>query len=678
MLKDYKSTIFTLEHADNVDVTTWALPDGAITRLGKGNSVTMTLSPDGTLLAIGSYLGMWLYDVTECKPLSLWEVGTQISAVSFSTCGKWIATSSWGGPIKIWDVKSEKCLVELPRDGSGGNTEFVFSPKRDWFAVGGTNRSSNPDEKLYCSVEVWQLSDNLQENTNSNHPTRKSLYVGTNPLAFSPDGKLLAFASPDGAPEPFNTDGYPVIDGRWLLDSSQVVVYELVTGKHLTTLDGGKDVSSISFSPCGKYMTVCDRNGITTVWNVPTQPVSELQPWHQYKVYQEINENDYHCISYAPESRLLSTVYDGNNGTISVNNLDNNEVLYQTSKETGPYNPDYLHGTRLAFESENNVHIWIEGEDQLISLGHIAGYFVGPLKFSLDGKALITTNRFDGILTWDITHPNDPPEIFKPLGRKANSDGWGERYFSVEVSAEGRCFVTSGDESSIRLWELGTDKPIASFSIQAEVSDVVFYPTGNLLACIDKNGKIYIWDIATSEIYDTYTTEKTHTTPFITFSPDGTYLISHSRQNSGQIYDVVQSKPLDRYSSEDNIQFFAFSPDSSQIWCDWRGWNSPTIDLWDIHQDEEVLEIPKPEWWESKYIEAFALSTCGQYIACSPDSWTRDGYICVWDIRKGDEPIATFELTEGVSSLVFSPDNTLLASAGTSGAILLWDLTPYL
>ena len=91
-----------------------------------------------------------------------------------------------------------------------------------------------------------------------------------------------------------------------------------------------------------------------------------------------------------------------------------------------------------------------------------------------------------------------------------------------------------------------------------------------------------------------------------------------------------------------------------------------------------MLELPKPKWWKSKYIEAFALSTCGQYIACSPDTWTLDGHICVWDIRKGNEPIVTFEAAEGISSLALSLDNTLLASAGTSGAILLWDLIPYI
>lgn len=673
-MENQKRTIPVPVGSFECDATSWELPEGAITRLGKGNSVTMTLSPDGTHLAIGSYLGLWLYDVTNRTPLSLWEVGTKISSVAFSACGEWLATSSWGGPIKIWDVKNENCLAELPRDESGGNTILVFSSNRERFAVGGTNRSSNPEKKLYCSVEVWQLPENLQENATSNRLTRELLLVGTNPLAFSPDGELFAFASPVGAPEPFNTNGYPVIDGRWLLDASQVVVYELSTGKHLTTLDVGEDVRSICFSPCGKFMAVCDRDGITKVWKVTAQPATELQPWHLDKVYQKVNDNDLHDISYTPENRFISTVYAYENETFSVVDLDNNEVLYQHTKEIGPYNPDYSHGTRLAFESENDVHIWIEGEDQLISLGHTAGFFVGSLQFSLDGKALITTSRRDGIFSWDITHPNDSPHVFKPLGRKPNSDGWRERYFSVDVSSEGKHFVTSGNENSIRLWELGADKPIASFSIQAKASDAVFFPTSNLLVCIDENGKVSIWDITTGEIYDTYMTEKTHTSPYITFSPDGTYLISHSNQ----IYDVTQRKPLGRYSSEDRLQFLTFSQNSSQIWCDWPGWNNETIDLWDIHRNEEVLEIPKPEWWESKYIEAFALSTCGKYIACSPDTWTCDGYICVWDIRKGDGPIVTFELTEGVSSLAFSLDRTLLASAGTSGAILLWDLTPYM
>ena len=115
-------------------------------------------------------------------------------------------------------------------------------------------------------------------------------------------------------------------------------------------------------------------------------------------------------------------------------------------------------------------------------------------------------------------------------------------------------------------------------------------------------------DIATGEMYDTYMSEDGSGYNDLTFSSDGTYLICHS----GQIYDVDQRKTLDVFLSDDGFNFLGFPPDSSQIWRDWPRWDYDTMDLWDIQQDEEVMSIPKPKWWQDKNIDVFALSTCGQ------------------------------------------------------------------
>ena len=50
-----------------IDYTQWNLPEGAKARLGKGAINDIQFSPDGTRLAVGSSIGIWIYDVQTGK-----------------------------------------------------------------------------------------------------------------------------------------------------------------------------------------------------------------------------------------------------------------------------------------------------------------------------------------------------------------------------------------------------------------------------------------------------------------------------------------------------------------------------------------------------------------------------------------------------------------------------------
>lgn len=52
----------------DTDITTWALPEGAIARLGHGRVDSLELSPDGKYLAIGTWIGLWWYELPTMKP----------------------------------------------------------------------------------------------------------------------------------------------------------------------------------------------------------------------------------------------------------------------------------------------------------------------------------------------------------------------------------------------------------------------------------------------------------------------------------------------------------------------------------------------------------------------------------------------------------------------------------
>lgn len=45
------------------DVATWALPEGAIARLGRGKINSMAFSPNGQYFVVSTPIGLWLYEL---------------------------------------------------------------------------------------------------------------------------------------------------------------------------------------------------------------------------------------------------------------------------------------------------------------------------------------------------------------------------------------------------------------------------------------------------------------------------------------------------------------------------------------------------------------------------------------------------------------------------------------
>ena len=59
--------------SDDSDIATWALPEGAIARLGRGSVRDMAFSPDGQYFAVGTSIGLWLYELPTLSPIALWN-----------------------------------------------------------------------------------------------------------------------------------------------------------------------------------------------------------------------------------------------------------------------------------------------------------------------------------------------------------------------------------------------------------------------------------------------------------------------------------------------------------------------------------------------------------------------------------------------------------------------------
>ncbi len=654
--------------------STWNLPSGALKRLGRGYVTDITLSPEGDHLIVTTPLGLWLYNISTREPLTLidWIPGP----MAFSSNGKWVATTSEKGSIEVWDMNSESCLLEIERAENESIDELVFSPDCQYLAVGGINRHWNQIKKLYCSVEVWLLPKIVKTGAAPLHIERDRIYAGFHPLAFSPDSRLLAFAVPEGTPDSYRADGYSVINNKWVLPKRYIAVYEIATWQHLTTLVAFNDLDSISFSPCGHFLAAADGKGKVYLWKVPKSISPDTSSWHLHQVYQERGDAlNFHLVSYSSKGALRTAMRSFEEGIITIREPARNETLYKHPKDNIHYRAYFSNGTLLAFAGSPDVHVWTLGDKHSTCVSQMHGFPSHSLHFSRDGRTLLATQREDGIFSWEVTRPDQPPNIFNPAGSLPHSDA-SDTYFSLNVSSEGKHFVISGDKNTIRLWELGINAAIAAFPIKEKAIDATFSPTANLIAYRDVTNQIYIWDVTIGELRDTYMSEYEIGLwdAGLTYSLNGVYLAS----GRCHLYDVIQREQIDGFIN-DYFQFLAFSPDSVHFWDT----GSPnTIELWNIQRGEETLTLQKPEEWNQKEVHTLSQSACGRYLACSPIMYENDVSISlgIWDIHKGSAPIATFMLPYACDTpaLAFSPDNTVLACADDSGTILLWDLKPYL
>ncbi|MFC2140495.1 hypothetical protein ACFLQ1_02095 [Candidatus Auribacterota bacterium] len=198
---------------------------------------------------------------------------------------------------------------------------------------------------------------------------------------------------------------------------------------------------------------------------------------------------------------------------------------------------------------------------------------------------------------------------------------------------------------------------------QAEVPRMIFSPDGKLLATGNQK-VVYLWNIHTGKQVAAF---DGHSYIYaISFSPDGTRIVSAGFDKVIRIWDVEQKKLEQSWKTNKVIWFAHFLADGSRLVTAGK-----TITLWNINSGEKLRSFGKPA--ETK-IESFALSPDRKTIAASFEH--SKATINLWQVITG-EKIMTLQPKGrgmGIEHLAFGSDGKKLASV-YSGEVLLWELS---
>jgi hypothetical protein len=199
---------------------------------------------------------------------------------------------------------------------------------------------------------------------------------------------------------------------------------------------------------------------------------------------------------------------------------------------------------------------------------------------------------------------------------------------------------------------------------------ITFSPNGSIFASINDNFSISLWDVASNGLIKTI---GSHNAPFdfIVFSPDGTLIASggESPDYSIKLWEVNTGNLIYKMTEHNQIvKSVAFSPDGLILASGGRG----LIKLWNIMTGEVKTLVDDDDWTSS-----VVFSPNGTLLATA--NWNSN--ITLWQITSGPNPLNGTELktltghSQAVHSIAFSPDGNQLISGGRDDTIRIWDLT---
>ena len=531
--------------ADSV-IALWDVATGRRIREFRGQEgaiSALAFSPDGKSLASGN-------DATSGgrSSVRVWRVegGTElfqvswrgrVTSVAFSPDGRSVVSACTEGFVRAHDAATGRELLQFQACRIWG-TSVVLSPDGKTLATRGNHHER--------TLALWRSDTGKLLHRLETGPSR-----GVGGLAFSPDGKTLAFSVPDPYASP--------------AERGTIRFYDPTAWKEVRRLKSlGGDIFSVAFSPDGKTLATGGGAAIR-LWDVASGAeilggrghVDGLRTAAASPKFDTVVTTGYDGsirrwdpstgrelepiatgiglapgAAFSPDGELL--VSDCSQVT-RVLDLRKGKVVQQIKGRAWVVNGQ----TVVTADKEWNVRVWEAATGkEMCRLGER----VEPMALSRDGKILVTKNwsgaeraRFH---IWDAARGKKLRELNLPPGEGETPETQEFRALTFSPDAKNLAFI-EWRRKAVLLIDAGTGKEVRRFPVEPhEVFCLAFSPRGEYLATGNWDGGVRVYEVSTGRLMARFDGHQWNVTS-LEFSADGRRLISGSGDATALIWDVV-------------------------------------------------------------------------------------------------------------------------------------------
>lgn len=576
----------------------------------------------------------------------------EVYSVRYSHDGERLVSTSFDRTIRIWNVCTGKCILEIPL--SQYITSVFFTPDDNYIMSknGQLWNSFSGDEVDYL----------------------KNRYC----FAISSDREYLV--------DLYGRQYPPVLEIR---DKN---TYKLIHSIELKGI-GNDGISLISFSGKNGVIAGVSKDSLV-IWDYSGKRVdmfADILNGHSGKIYSiELS---------ADGKKLLSASGDC---TLRVFDLEKGESrLFEGHKRHVIFATFIKNATRIISASyDNTIKVWDEASSKCLNTLDAHTDAVSCVDYCTENNQIISSSHDNTIRIWDMSSSdkmkcifrnggNVNPFSFNPIKgqlvtalvygnkdiclldlqsktQKIGRNGHSELVCSIAFNQAGDMLASTSYDGTICIWDALTATP--KKQLLGHTSTVTFAVFGchdSIIASASCDGTIRIWDVETGEEQITPLIGHTSAVDWVSFSHDGKMIVSASRDRTVRIWDVSSGKCLHVLNKHIlDVTSSMFSNDDKLIISSSM---DKTIRIWSAATGECIRVIEGHT--DGVYGVALSPESHNGYVA----SVSRDKTLRVWHIDSG---VCIFCTDTGygygldhAESVSFSPDGEKIFTGRNNGPI---------